>query len=90
MVHENAIVILKTITLLLGGLITYYSYKAYRRTQARALRALTIGFGFITIGSLIAGVLDQLTGLPTTTGIVFESFVTAVGFGVILYSLYAD
>lgn len=90
MVHENAIVVLKTITLLLGGLITYYAYKAYRRTQSRALWALTIGFGFITVGSLIAGVLDQLTGLPTTTGIAVESLLTAVGFGVILYSLYAD
>ena len=36
---QVGIVATKTLTLILGGLITYYSYRAYQRTQARELQA---------------------------------------------------
>ncbi|MEF8851789.1 MAG: hypothetical protein V5A44_00970 [Haloarculaceae archaeon] len=55
-----AIVALKTVTLLLGGLITYFSYKAYRRSGSRPLWYLAVGFGVVTLGILSAGVIDQL------------------------------
>ncbi|WP_123533449.1 DUF7521 family protein [Halosimplex salinum] len=54
------LVALKTITLLLGGLITYFSYKAYSRSGARPLWYLAVGFGIVTIGTLMAGFVDQL------------------------------
>jgi hypothetical protein len=52
-----AIIAMKTVTLILGGLITYLSYKAYRRTGAEPLRYLSVGFGIVTLGSLLAGVI---------------------------------
>jgi hypothetical protein len=79
---------LKTITLLLGGLITYFGYRAWRRTGARSLRALTAGFGFVTVGSLLAGVADVLFGTPIEVGLLIESSLIAIGFGIIVYSLY--
>ena len=85
---ETAIVVLKTLTLVLGGLITYLALKAYRRVGSRPLEMLAIGFGFVTIGSLLAGVADQFTALSTDVAIVTESALTAAGFAVILYSLY--
>jgi hypothetical protein len=79
---------LKTITLLLGGLITYFGYRAWRRTGARSLRALTAGFGFVTVGSLLAGVADVIFGTPIEVGLLIESSLIAIGFGIIVYSLY--
>lgn len=86
--HETAIIALKTITLLLGGLITYLAAKAARRTGARPLRLLALGFGIVTLGALIAGVVDRLLGLPFQLGLLVESVLVAVGFAVIVVSLY--
>jgi hypothetical protein len=90
MVHELAIVAAKTVTLLLGGLITYMTARAYRRTGAPSLRALAIGFGVVTLGGLLAGVGD-LTGLTNLdTSVLVQSIVTAAGFAIITYSLYVE
>jgi O-antigen/teichoic acid export membrane protein len=91
MVHiTSTIVALKTVTLILGGLITYFAFKAYRRTGSPPLRALGLGFGAVTLGSLLAGVVDRLLETAGTSALVVESALTAVGFAIILYSLYAD
>jgi len=86
----TAIVIVKTGILLLGGLITYFSFKAYRRTGAEALRSLALGFGIITFGSLLAGSFDVLFNVPLAIGVLIDTTVTLVGFAVITYSLYVD
>lgn len=86
----TAVVALKTITLVLGGLITYYAYRAYRRTHARPLGLLALGFAIVTVGALLAGLADQAFGLDTSAVLLVESVLTATGFGVILYSLYAN
>lgn len=85
---ETAVVMLKTLTLFLGGLITYFSYRAYRRTAARSLGALALGFGFVTVGSLLAGVADLVLGTRLAVGLLIESVLIAIGFAVIVYSLY--
>ncbi|WP_049985907.1 DUF7521 family protein [Halobellus rufus] len=83
-------VALKTLTLVLGGSITLYSFRAFRRTRSAALRALTIGFGVVTVGALFAGVVDQFSPLDPSVALVVESLFTTAGFGVILYSLYVE
>lgn len=100
MVHiTSLLVFFKTATLVLGGLITYFAYRAYERTGAPALRALAAGFGVVTLGSLVAGGLDLLIRFPIlsalesfsqSTALVLESLFTAIGFLVILYSLYVE
>lgn len=88
--HVTSLVVaFKTLTLLLGGLITYYAFKAYRRTHAPALRAVTIGFTLVTVGALLAGAAHQAFGLNTDLVLVIESALTTAGFAIILYSLYA-
>lgn len=84
------IVGLKTVTLLLGGLITYFAYKAFRRTEARSLQYLALGFAIVTLGSMLGGVVDQLLALPREIAIVTESGMTVIGFAVIVYSLYVE
>lgn len=86
----TAVVILKTLALVLGGLITYFAFKAYRRTHQPALRALTIGFGVVTLGSLVAGIVDQLLPVNPSLALVVESSFATAGFAVILYSLYVE
>ncbi|USZ69721.1 hypothetical protein NGM10_16615 (plasmid) [Halorussus salilacus] len=92
MTHDvtTLVVALKTVTLLLGGLITYFAYKAYRQTGSPALRALALGFAFVTLGAFLAGVADQGIGLDRSLVLVIESGLAALGFAVITYSLYVD
>lgn len=78
----------KTVTLVLGGLITWMAFKAYRRTGSRPLRSLGIGFLFVTVGALFAGFADVVVGMATPQAMIIESSVMAVGFAVITYSLY--
>jgi len=87
---DIAVVAVKTGTLLLGSLITFLSLKAYNRTGSAALRALSIGFGLITVGALLAGVGHQFTSLSLAQSVVIESTLTFLGFAVIVYSLYAE
>jgi hypothetical protein len=84
------IVGLKTVTLLLGGLITYFAYKAFRRTDASSLQYLALGFAIVTLGSMLGGVVDQLLAMPREIAITTESGLTVIGFAVIVYSLYVE
>ncbi len=81
---------LKTVTLVLGGLVTYFAYQAYSRTGSPALRALALGFGAITLGALLAGITDQFLVADRDLAFVVESLLTAVGFAIITYSLYVS
>ena len=83
-----AILVIKTLILVLGSGITFIAYKAHRRTGAIALRALSVGFGIITLGALLAGVAHQLLGVTLQTGVLINSFLVAIGFAIIMYSLY--
>lgn len=87
---DIAIGVVKTLILLTGGIITYYAFKAYRRTNLRSLGALTLGFGLVTLGVLLAGLLSELLGVPLGIGILVESVLTLLGFLVIAYSLYVQ
>ena len=89
MVHPNIVVAFKTVTLLLGALITYFAYRAYRRTDSSALGALAVGFGVITLGAFLAGAGNLIFSLALEQSLLLESGLTAGGFIVIVYSLYA-
>lgn len=78
----------KTLNLFLGGLITYYAVKAYRRNPSTTMWAFSVGFGLITIGGAVAGFLDVLVQLGTLQAILVEAVFVAVGFVAILYSLF--
>lgn len=87
---EVAILVIKSVILLLGGGISLIAYKAYRRTGAPSLRALAIGFGTITFGALLAGIAHQLFGVALETGVLINSLLTGIGFGIIMYSLFLE
>ena len=89
MVHPSLVIAFKTLTLALGATITYYTYRAYHRTEARPLGLLSLGFAIVTIGALMAGAANQAFRLDIDTVLVIESATTTLGFAIILYSLYA-
>ena len=86
----SLIVALKTATLILGGVITYFAHKAYRRTGSNALRYLALGFGIVTLGAMLAGVMDQWSPFGLAYSVALESSLTLLGFAVITYSLYVE
>ncbi|MBP1921849.1 hypothetical protein J2751_000846 [Halorubrum alkaliphilum] len=87
---EIAIIVAKTAILLLGGSITYYALRAFERTGDPSLRALGVGFGIVTVGALVGGVSHQIIRADLAVGIAINSLLTAVGFAVIVYSLYVE
>lgn len=89
--HVSAIIVAaNTVTLLFGTFVTLLAYRAYRRTDSPALRALAVGLGLVTVGTIAGGVLHQVTPTSLVTSIAVHSCFTAAGFVVLAYSLYAD
>ncbi|WP_424019286.1 DUF7521 family protein [Halorientalis pallida] len=80
----------KAVTLLFGGILTLLSLRAYRRTGSPALRALAVGIGLVTTGAILGGALHQILGLPLEASATLQSVFTAIGFGVLTYSLYTE
>lgn len=80
--------VVKTLVLLVGGVVTFFAYKAYRRTRQPALCYLSIGFGLVTLGLVLAGMLYELLSVPLMTGVLLESCLVLIGFLVIARSLY--
>lgn len=87
---ETAIVVVKTVILLLGSGITYIAYRASRRTETPSLRVLAIGFGVITFGVLLGGVAHQLLAVSLELGILINSVLVAIGLAIVMYSLYLE
>lgn len=83
------IVVANTITLVAGGAVTIFAFRAYRRTGSPAMRALAVGLGLVTLGTLVAGSLHQARLTELLTGVAIQSIFTAVGFLTLVYSVYA-
>lgn len=91
--NDTTVVLLiatKTVTLILGALITFLAYRAFRRQGEPALRALMVGFGLVTVGSAVGGALYHVGDVAFAVGVSIESLVTAAGFAVLVYSLYVS
>ncbi|MFB6130006.1 MAG: hypothetical protein ABEJ28_04190 [Salinigranum sp.] len=69
-----------------GTSTTAISYRAYRRERTRHLRDATLGFGLVTVGVLIEGVLYQFTALGLEQVHLVESIAIGAGFVVLLRS----
>lgn len=83
-----AIILVKGFILVVGAGIALVAYRAYRKTEDDSLRALAIGFGVVTLGALLAGILHKLFGISLLMGVLLDSVLTAIGFSIIIYSLY--
>lgn len=69
--------------------VTAISYRAYRRTGTPYLRTASVGFGVISVGVFIEGVLFELLGLDLAVVHIVESVAIGIGFLILLQSLRA-
>lgn len=84
---QLAIAVVKTLILAAGGIVTYLAYSAYRRTGDGSLRLLSIGFGLIVVGVLLAGFTFELLGVDLGVGVLIESLFVLAGMVIIAHSL---
>ncbi|KAA9396684.1 hypothetical protein Har1130_17415 [Haloarcula sp. CBA1130] len=89
-VDTVVLIVLKTVTLVCGAILTWLTYKTYRRTGAAPMRALWLGMGCITTGTLLAGSAHQLLTFPIIKSSIVQSLFTTVGFVMLIYSLYTE
>ncbi|MDR9380312.1 MAG: hypothetical protein RI560_01385 [Natronomonas sp.] len=84
---QLAIAVVKTLILIVGGLVTYLAFSAYRRTYDRSLAFLAVGFALIVVGVLLAGFTFELLNIALGVGVLVESLFVLFGLGIIAYSL---
>lgn len=81
------LIVIKTLDLVLGGLITFYAYRAYHRTNSSPLGLFTIGFGLLTIGAMSAGIVDLILPFSLELAVIIEGVLSLIGFVFILHSV---
>lgn len=97
MVHESApewvtiaLIVVKTLTVIAGGAVTYFAYRAYRRTLSRSLGFLAAGFALVTLGSALAGFAFEILDVWLGLGVLVEGLFVLAGFSLIAYSLLIE
>ena len=84
------LVIAKLITVGLGLLISYQAYRGYSAHGSEPMLYVAIGFLFISVGSVIEGVLFDVFELSIFLSGTIQTALVAAGMLVILYSLYGQ
>ena len=79
--------IAQALILVFGGVVVYYAGRAYGKTKSYAMFLLALGFAFVTLGAVVAGVLYNIASVDLGTVITIQAFSQAIGFFVIVYSL---
>jgi hypothetical protein len=77
----------QALILVFGGIVVFYATRAFRRTKSQAMLLLALGFAFVMLGALAAGVMYNLGNIDLTTVETVQASSQAVGFFVIVYSL---
>lgn len=89
MIHIE-FVFLKLLTMVAGLLVTLAAYRAYRRYAFRPLFHVAAGFGLISVGVGLEGVIFDFTPLSLYQASLIHSLFMITGMGLILYSIYGD
>lgn len=80
----------KLVVLTVGFFIAFQAYRGYVRHGSVAMRYLSVGFAFISVGTVVEGLLFEFTGLNIFLAGVIQTIISALGMLIILYSLYGD
>lgn len=84
------LIVVKTLMVVMGGTVTYFAFKAFRRTRSRPLGLLAGGFALVTVGSALGGFAYELLDVSLGFGVLIEGLFVLGGFSLIAYSLRAD
>lgn len=86
---EIALVAIKGLTVLLGVIVVWLGFKAYRSSRRKPLLYLTLGMLVMTLGAVSEGAAYQGLNWSLGESHIFEAVVTLVAFAILVYSLYA-
>lgn len=78
----------KIIIVVLGVLLVYLGWKSYKRSKAKEMVYLSLGFASMTVGSVVAGVLFEFLGFELLQVSIVESAMMILGFLSVIYSIY--
>ena len=79
--------IAQVLILAFGGVVVYYALRAYGRTTSAAMLLLALGFAFVAVGAVVAGLLYNFNSGDLSTPITVQAYSQAIGFLIIVYSL---
>lgn len=82
-----ALVVVKTLVAVMGAAVTYFAFKAYRRSRERPMGLLAAGFALVTVGGVLGGTVYELLAVPLSVGVLLEGLFVLVGFALIARSL---
>jgi hypothetical protein len=78
---------LQTIIVILGVIIIYYAARGYKKTGDKSLLFLALGFLFVTIGAVAAGLLFQFLNYDIYLVEAIEAANEVIGFLLIVFSI---
>ena len=84
----DALRLLQALIVILGFVIIYFASKSFRKTKSSAMLYLALGFLFVTIGAVAAGILFEFL-LPGDLQVAdaVSAASEVVGFALIVYSI---
>lgn len=85
---HTELIVAKLVVVTLGFLIAFQAYRSYRRGNGQPMLYVAIGFAFISLGSVIEGVLFELDVMSIYQAGAIQTGIVAIGMLFVLYSLY--
>lgn len=71
----------------LGTLIAFLGFLVFRRYRSRLMLYISVGFGILTLGAVLEGILFEVFALPLDQAHLVESSVTLAALLTLAYSL---
>lgn len=79
--------VLQVTIVVLGIVILYFGTKSFRKTKSRSMLFLSIGFLFVTVGAVAAGLLFEFLNFDIYTVDAVGAACEVIGFLLIVYSI---
>jgi hypothetical protein len=83
-----ALITVRIAILLVGSVLTLFAFTRFYRRGSRDHLLLSAGFGLISLGALVEGILFQLFGWSLLSVHSVESGFTAVGLLIVLLTIH--
>ncbi|MFQ5790033.1 MAG: hypothetical protein ACE5JL_03830 [Dehalococcoidia bacterium] len=89
MTDHTLLVALRLSIVAVGSLVTLWSLRAALRSLGHRVTyiLLGLGFGLLTLGAVVEGILFEFAGWGLVSVHTVEAFLTATGFAVVLVSI---
>lgn len=80
--------IVEILSLFIALILVALAFGGYRKTGSKAMLSAAAGIAMLGAASLVEGIMYDVLGLPLEEAHAFRSTLTALGFVILLYSIY--